>query len=61
MSAMPTSSDPTLAALTPQPQTTPMKPTSRYAGVGTATWTAPDGSAVPYLLRRFIPQPERSR
>jgi hypothetical protein len=31
--------------------------TSRYAAVGTATWTAPDGTAVPYLLRRFLPQP----
>ena len=29
---------------------------SRYATVGTATWTAPDGTAVPYLLRRFLPQ-----
>jgi hypothetical protein len=30
---------------------------SRYAATGTATWTAPDGTAVPYLLRRFLPQP----
>jgi hypothetical protein len=29
---------------------------SRYASVGTATWTAPDGTEVPYLLRRFLPQ-----
>jgi hypothetical protein len=29
---------------------------SRYAAVGTATWTAPDGTVVPYLLRRFLPQ-----
>jgi hypothetical protein len=30
---------------------------SRYATVGTATWTSPDGTVVPYLLRRFLPQP----
>jgi hypothetical protein len=29
---------------------------SRYATVGTATWTAQDGTTVPYLLRRFLPQ-----
>lgn len=33
-----------------------MSSPSRYAAVGTATWTAPDGTAVPYLLRRFLPQ-----
>jgi hypothetical protein len=33
-----------------------MSSASRYAAVATATWTAPDGSAVPYLLRRFPPQ-----
>jgi hypothetical protein len=30
---------------------------SRYANVGRATWTAPDGSQVPYLLRRLLPAP----
>lgn len=30
---------------------------SRYAATGTAIWTAPDGTVVPYLLRRFLPQP----
>lgn len=30
-------------------------PTSRYAAVAVATWQAPDGRAVPYLLRRFLP------
>jgi hypothetical protein len=30
---------------------------SRYANVGQAIWTAPDGSQVPYLLRRFLPAP----
>ena len=34
-----------------------MSSPSRYAAVGTATWTAPDGALVPYLLRRFLPQP----
>jgi hypothetical protein len=34
-----------------------MSSVSRYASVGTATWTAPDGSQVAYLLRRFLPQP----
>jgi nucleoid-associated protein YgaU len=33
-----------------------MSSPSRYAAVGTATWTSPDGAAVPYLLRRFLPQ-----
>ena len=27
----------------------------RYANVGTAIWTAPDGTQVPYLLRRLLP------
>jgi hypothetical protein len=30
---------------------------SRYANVGHAIWTAPDGSQVPYLLRRLLPAP----
>jgi hypothetical protein len=30
-------------------------PTSRYAQTATATWTAPDGSVVRYLNRRFVP------
>jgi hypothetical protein len=33
-----------------------MSSPSRYAAVGTASWTAPDGTQVPYLLRRFLPQ-----
>lgn len=28
---------------------------SRYSNVGQAIWTAPDGSKVPYLLRRLLP------
>jgi hypothetical protein len=31
--------------------------TSRYANVGQGIWTAPDGSQVPYLLRRLLPAP----
>ena len=30
---------------------------SRYANVGQAVWTAPDGRQVPYLLRRLLPAP----
>lgn len=32
---------------------------SRYAATGTASWTAPDGTVVPYLLRRFLPRQGR--
>jgi hypothetical protein len=60
MSAMPIPADPGAAALAAAvPAAPPVSPTSRYAGVGTATLTAPDGTQVPYLLRRFIPPPER--
>lgn len=31
-------------------------PDSRYAGIPTATWRAPDGREVPYKRRRFLPQ-----
>lgn len=30
---------------------------SRYANVGTATFTTSDGRQVPYLLRRLLPAP----
>jgi nucleoid-associated protein YgaU len=30
---------------------------SRYYGSATLTYTAPDGSTVSYLARRFVPQP----
>ncbi|MDQ6617628.1 MAG: LysM domain-containing protein [Actinomycetota bacterium] len=33
-----------------------MSAPSRYSTVGTATWTAPDGTVITYLLRRFLPQ-----
>jgi hypothetical protein len=32
-------------------------PTSRYRDVGVATYTRPDGRKIPYLLRRFVPDP----
>ena len=32
--------------------------TSRYYGIPTATWTAPDGRQIPYLQRRPLPQPD---
>lgn len=34
-------------------------PTSRYHGVGSAQYAAPDGGTIPYLRRRFVPAPER--
>jgi nucleoid-associated protein YgaU len=33
-------------------------PNSRYHGIATAMWQAPDGTSHVYLLRRFIPPPE---
>jgi hypothetical protein len=36
----------------------PTAPNSRYTGLGTLTWTAPDGTVIRYLQRRLIPQPE---
>jgi hypothetical protein len=32
-------------------------PTSRYAGLDTAVYRAPDGTEIVYLTRRFVPQP----
>jgi hypothetical protein len=37
----------------------PFPPTSRYAGLDTATFETPDGKTVIYLTRRFVPGPER--
>lgn len=31
---------------------------SRYVFTGTRTWTAPDGTPIAYLDRRFLPHPE---
>jgi hypothetical protein len=33
--------------------------TSRYFGLDTRTMTAPDGSNIIYLRRRFVPSPDR--
>ena len=56
---MPTPPDPALAALAAPTPPSPVSPTSRYANVGTATFTRPDGTQIPYLRRRFIAPPER--
>jgi hypothetical protein len=40
-------------------QSTLFPPTSRYAGLETATLVAADGKMVIYLRRRFVPAPER--
>jgi len=40
-----------------RPQAFP--PASRYAGLGTAVWTAADGHTVAYVRRRLVPQPDR--
>jgi hypothetical protein len=34
-------------------------PNSRYHGLDTATFQAPDGRIIVYLRRRFVPPPER--
>ena len=36
-------------------------PTSRYYKIADATYTAPDGTAIAYKERRFVPQPEAVR
>jgi hypothetical protein len=56
---MPTPPDPSLAALAQPPAAPPVKPTSRYVDVGTATYELADGTLVTYLRRRFVPLPER--
>jgi hypothetical protein len=35
----------------------PYPPTSRYYGTAVRTFTAPDGTQVPYLARRLLPDP----
>jgi hypothetical protein len=34
-------------------------PTSRYYGIASATLDTPDHKVIPYLVRRFLPAPER--
>ena len=40
-------------------QPTQFPPNSRYATIGTATYTAPDGRTIVFLRRRFVPPPDR--
>lgn len=40
-------------------KTTAFGPTSRYHAVATATLETGDGRTIAYLLRRFVPPPER--
>ena len=37
----------------------PFPPESRYQTIGVSTLETPDGRAIPYLRRRFVPPPER--
>ena len=39
-------------------EATDFPPESRYHGMSTRSFTAPDGRQIPYLARRFLPQPE---
>lgn len=36
-----------------------LAPTSRYYGMETKVYVAPDGSEIPYFPRRFLPDPSR--
>jgi hypothetical protein len=38
----------------------PTAPNSRYYGLGTQTWTRPDGVVLRYIGRRLVPQPGQS-
>jgi hypothetical protein len=42
-----------------EPSANTFPPNSRYHGIATATMAAPDGRTIVYLLRRFVPAPER--
>jgi len=53
-----TPTSPLLAALMAVTGGTPTMPAnSRYQGLPTNTWTAPDGTQIVYLSRRIVPQP----
>jgi hypothetical protein len=39
-------------------QNTLFAPTSRYYGLATTTYVAPDGTMIAYVERRFVPPPE---
>ncbi len=52
--------DPVQAFLQANALQTPLfPPASRYHGIAAAQLTTPDGRAVAYVLRRFVPPPER--
>jgi hypothetical protein len=51
---------PLLAALMAVTGGTPLLPAnSRYQGLPTKTWTAPDGTQIVHLSRRLVPQPSQ--
>ena len=55
-----TPTSPLLAALMARTGGTPLlPPNSRYHGLPTRTWTAPDGTETVYLSRRLVPQPNQ--
>jgi hypothetical protein len=43
----------------PPLEATAFPQSSRYSGIGTLQIAAPDGTAIVYLKRRFVPPPER--
>ena len=52
--------DPLRALLQPASlEQTLFPPNSRYHGIATATWEAPDGRPIAFLRRRFAPPSER--
>jgi hypothetical protein len=48
---------PLAVAASPGSPTPPFGPGSRYYGVATSSYTAPDGTGHAYLQRRFVPDP----
>ena len=51
--------DPVQAFLQANALVTPLfPPTSRYHGIAAAQLTLPDGTAIAYVRRRFVPRPE---
>ena len=48
---------PLSVAASPTSPTLQFGPGSRYYGVGTSSYTAPDGTSHAYLQRRFLPDP----
>lgn len=52
------STNPIEALLLATAATNRFPPNSRYHGVPTNVFACPDGTLIPYLRRRFVPQPE---